>query len=74
MMDAPFNAPQILDATGKPARKARGTEVICPGCGATCPPGDTSKRQLSGGFGVVTDLCSTCGHDFGELTLPLLGK
>jgi uncharacterized protein (DUF983 family) len=60
---APFNAPQIVDPTGKPARKA--SDTACPKCGA-----GKDKRVASSGFGEPHPVCSRCGHEFyGERTL-----
>jgi uncharacterized protein (DUF983 family) len=54
--------PVIVDPSGKPARKARDT--ACPKCGA-----GADLRVLSGGFGVVHDICGRCGFDYPERTL-----
>ena len=62
--------PVLLDGSGRPARKA--IEVVrCPRCQVQCPPGDTTRRVRSGGFGAdVHDVCVACGYDWiGELTV-----
>lgn len=58
----PFNRPQIVDASGKPARKA--TDTNCPKCKAPA-----SRRVLSSGFGEPHDVCGQCGYEFEERTL-----
>jgi uncharacterized protein (DUF983 family) len=52
----------IVDAQGKPARRAIDTR--CPRCHAS-----KDQRVLSGGFGAPHDVCGHCGHEFEERTL-----
>jgi uncharacterized protein (DUF983 family) len=58
--DEPFNAPKILNPSGKPARDAVST--ACPRCGS-------DKRVLSGGFGNPHDVCGNCGYEWAERTI-----
>ena len=53
---------QIVDPSGRPARKAQSTD--CPGCSAP-----KAKRRLSSGFGAPHDICGECGFDFPERTI-----
>jgi uncharacterized protein (DUF983 family) len=55
-------APTIVDASGKPARRPE--TKTCPQCGA-----GAEQRVLSAGFGKAHDVCGACGHDFPERTL-----
>lgn len=54
---APFNAPVLVDPSGKPARKAADTR--CPQCGA-----GKNKRVASCGFGIAHPVCSGCGYEW----------
>lgn len=55
--------PEILDASGRPARKQ--IDDKCPRCRAP-----KEKRVVSGGFGRNRhDVCSQCGYSFEELTV-----
>ena len=49
---------QIVDAHGRPARKA---DPTCPRCGA-----GEEKRVAANGFGVRRPACSQCGHLFAD--------
>ncbi len=56
-MTAPFNAPVLVDATGKPARAA--VTTACPQCSA-----GPDKRVPSGGFGRPHPVCGDCGYEW----------
>lgn len=50
-------APVLVDASGRPARRA--ADTACPRCSALA-----EKRVASGGFGVPHPICSVCGHEW----------
>lgn len=50
----------LIALTDLPELKA---DVRCPKCNGT-------QRQRSTTFGPVHDVCSSCGHNFKELTVP----
>jgi uncharacterized protein (DUF983 family) len=57
MSDSP---PVIVDAQGKPARKAMPKDDRCPQCGK-----GPDKRVASGGFGKPPHpICSACGYEW----------
>jgi transposase-like protein len=50
-------AVKILDASGKPARKAETDR--CPTCGA-----GSKDRVASAGFGIAHPVCQKCGYEW----------
>ena len=62
MTDDRPTPPPILDPSGQPARPP--ASRACPKCGA-----GPDRRQASGGFGAVHDVCGNCGHAFDERTV-----
>lgn len=59
-----MSEPQLLGPNGQPL-PSRAKPTRCPNCGAS-----PDKRVLSGGFGEPHDVCSRCGMEFKERTLP----
>jgi uncharacterized protein (DUF983 family) len=56
-MDESNDTPEILDGSGRPARREADAE--CPKCGA-----GAERRVPSAGFGEPHPVCGRCGFEF----------